>query len=693
MKLLRKIHPGSFITCGYKVITGFVLKFSGRWLMAHEMIGRDISLKKKSNGSKKKPETPMLQWGGTLILLIALLAHRPAQAQVSLYFELEKNGFLDCTDSSLLFIDSTRQVPLQAIPKQRFARLHNLAKPQSFAKGYRYDYWLKLVIHNPTKDTLDLLFTTGLHHSVVLYRDIYNQLVELYETREEYLPNQRLFRYDDQYIPIRFLPGTQYQLYIKVNDYPKKDFVLKPRLVSYLWENHHKVKAFYDEYIYLINNGIIISILLFVTLFVLTFYILDQQKYYLYYGFYTASIALFNLWEYEHSPYFHVLFSYLPFLKYTGNSNIYILLTQISYYLFIHHFLELNEKLPRLGLIFRWVIRTLLVVLIVDILVLFVFRRLDWSDSLYWFFQGVFPILNIILLIMIFRIKGKIARNIKIGSTFLMLGGFTGFMTQWFSHQTYIILRIEPSIVFALGTVIEIFFFSIAIGSRSYHIQKEQNSLFKAIKESELRTLRSQINPHFVFNSLNSIKSYILTHRSLEAAEYLTDFSMLMRSILQHSKAQLISLTDELETAVLYIKLEKLRFEDNFEFIYELDESIDTDEILAPPMLLQPYIENAIKHGLMNKQEKRVLALKIKQLADSIEIIIDDNGIGREQASLLRKNIPKYKSMGMNINDERIKLLSQANDLHIQIMIEDKKSDGGIALGTKVTIHIPTSKY
>jgi sensor histidine kinase YesM len=488
---------------------------------------------------------------------------------------------------------------------------------------------------------------------------------------------------------MRFLPGTYYQLYIKVNDYPKKDFILTPKLVSYFWENHHKVKAFYDEYIYLINNGFIISILFFIALFVLTFYILDRQKYYLYYGFYTTSIALFNLWEYEHSPYFHILFSYLPFLKYTGNSNIYILLTQISYFLFIYEFLELKEKFPHIGIVFRRVIRVLLVFLVLDIIALFIFRRLDWSDSFYWLFQAVFPVLNIVLLIMIFGIRGKIARNIKIGSTFLMLGGFTGFMTQWFSHESYILLRIEPSIIFVLGTLLEIFFFSIAIGSRSYHIQKEQNSLFKAIKESELRTLRSQINPHFVFNSLNSIKSYILTHRSIEAAEYLTDFSVLMRSILQHSKEQLISLTDELETAVLYVKLEKLRFEDNFEFIYELDSRIDTDEILTPPMLLQPYIENAIKHGLMNKHEKRVLELKIRQLTSSIEIIIEDNGIGREQASLLRKNIPKYQSMGMNINDERIKLLSQANDLHIQIMIEDKKSGEGIPLGTKVTIHIP----
>jgi LytS/YehU family sensor histidine kinase len=211
----------------------------------------------------------------------------------------------------------------------------------------------------------------------------------------------------------------------------------------------------------------------------------------------------------------------------------------------------------------------------------------------------------------------------------------------------------------------------------------------KAVKESELRTLRSQINPHFVFNSLNSIKSYILQDRSLEASEYLTDFSTLMRSILQHSKEKFISLRDELETAILYIKLEKLRFEDGFQFLYEIQENIDTDEILIPPMLLQPYIENAIKHGLMNKEGNRNLKLSVMAENEQIIISIDDDGIGREQASLLRKNSPKHQSMGINVNKERVELLSLTNDLHIYINIIDKKLPNGSVDGTKVMIYLP----
>ena len=148
-------------------------------------------------------------------------------------------------------------------------------------------------------------------------------------------------------------------------------------------------------------------------------------------------------------------------------------------------------------------------------------------------------------------------------------------------------------------------------------------------------------------------------------------------------------MTDELETALLYIKLEKLRFEEGFSLIYELQESIDTDEILIPPMLLQPYIENAIKHGLMNKEGNRGLKLSIIRDKEQIIISIDDNGIGREQASLIHQNSIKHQSMGMSINKERVELLKQTNDLHIMINIIDKKLPDGRSDGTKVMIFLP----
>lgn len=611
-------------------------------------------------------------------------------SQIELQKTPEKETFVNCSSEASLFIDSSATLTLHEITQQKFQRLVNYSISKSLIKGYRYNYWLKFSVENISNDTLDLLLTTGLHQSTQLFIVKDKKLVKIGEAQEKFSKKQRPFRSDDQYIPIRFLPKSSYLFYAKINDYPREDFLIQVVLCSRFTANLHKLNAFYDEYIYLIAYGFLIAVLFFVALFVFMFYLLDRQIYYLYYAAYTISIGLFNLWEYEHSPYIHLIFNQLQFLKFTGNSNIYVLLTHIFYFLFIFEFLELKNHFPLLAKIFRWVVISLSIILIVDVFVLFVLKRLDWSTKVYWIFQDIFPVLNIVLLFMIFRAKGRVARNIQIGSTFLMIGGLAGFLTHYFDNSQFILLRIDPSLLFAAGTLLEVFFFSIAIGIKSYNIQKEQKSLNKSIMESELRTLRSQINPHFVFNSLNSIKSYILTHRSTEASEYLTDFSTLMRSILQYSKEQLISLDNELETTLLYISLERRRFEENFLFNYELDAEIDTEEIMIPPMLLQPYIENAIKHGLMNKDGFRILSLRISTEGKSfIRIEIEDNGIGREQASLLRKNTPKHQSMGMGINDERIHLLGQSNDFFIDVRIEDKKSDSNNSEGTKVIIRIP----
>ncbi|MFN3852652.1 MAG: histidine kinase [Spirosomataceae bacterium] len=632
------------------------------------------------------------------VILLVFFYSQNLFGQILLTDKFKNEAILDCSVQSQVFVDSTKQLLLESVDKQRFVSLKSFLVNQPFISEYKNSYWIKLRIENPTTDTLNVLFTTGIHYETQLYQRSNQGFALVGVASERFLPNQRLFRSDDRYIPIRFLPNERKDFLAKVEDIPKLKFELKPQVVSINYENSLKTKAFYDEYSYILINGFIISILFFVSIFVFGLYLLNRQKFYVYYAAYTFSIFLFFLWEYENSTYFHVFFSYLPFLKFTGNSNIYIFLTHIFYFLFVIEFLEIDKKTPFYAKILKSTAIGFTVFLAVDLIIIFVFRRLDWSFYIYYAFQLLFPILNITLLAIVYRQKGKLALFVKLGSTCLMLGGLAGFLTTLlgFEEHELVLFRISPSYMFDLGVFLEIIFFSTAIGYRTYELYQEQDELSKAIHESELRTLRSQINPHFVFNSLNSIKSYILKHRAVEASEYLTDFSTLMRSILQHSKEQLITLKDELETALLYVKLEQLRFEEGFEFIYECDENIDIEEVVIPPMLLQPYIENAIKHGLMNRAGERVLKLQVSlnksekrnQKQEIIQITIEDNGIGREAASLLRKNTPKYQSMGMNINNERVELLNQTNDLAMNIKIIDKKTESGDALGTKVLITI-----
>ncbi|WP_435356084.1 histidine kinase [Emticicia sp. SJ17W-69] len=605
--------------------------------------------------------------------------------------KLNDEGFIDASKKTTLFIDSTSKISLENIDNQVFTNLSNF-KFEQFSFSYsQYNFWLKLTVINPTDSLINILFTTGIHKSMDVFMKVRGQYQKIQEVKQEWLPDKRPFRFDEKYVPLTFQPNKTYQLLIKVREHPQLYFKLNPTFVSYDWEYEDKVRAFFDEYFILTQDGLYISVLVFVAIYMFIMFFVEGKKYYVYYGFYLFFLVLFSFWAIEHSPYTIIIFSYFPALKFSGNNNTYLLITNIFYFLFHYEFLELPKIAPKFSKVLVFYIKVLISLLIVDTFVNFVLEDYSLGGKIWILTQPIIAIFGIYGTIQLYKLKGPLLRYIQIGSTVLVLGAIFGFLEQLLliKPANNVIMRLAPSIPFNIGVLIELFCFSTALGYKTWLTQRDRNHLMKSVKESELRTLRSQINPHFVFNSLNSIKSQILQDRSLEASEYLTDFATLMRSILQFSKEKFISLSDELETAVLYIKLEKLRFEEGFDFHYELQEGIDTDEILIPPMLLQPYIENAIKHGLMNKEGNRSLTLSVTLENHQVVISIDDNGIGRERASLLIKNSPKHQSMGININKERIELLSLTNDLHIHINIIDKKLPDGNAAGTKVIIYLP----
>ncbi|WP_136481557.1 histidine kinase [Cognatitamlana onchidii] len=217
--------------------------------------------------------------------------------------------------------------------------------------------------------------------------------------------------------------------------------------------------------------------------------------------------------------------------------------------------------------------------------------------------------------------------------------------------------------------------------------------MFKYIKEQRLannllalRGLRSQMNPHFIFNALNSVNSFIASSDERTANKYLTDFSLLMRAVLENSEEDFISLEKEIELLQLYIKLEHFRFQDKFEYHIIVDENIKTREFVIPPMLLQPYIENAVWHGLRYKKNKGILEVKILETkGDEIKIIITDNGIGREKSQALKTaHQEKHKSKGMGNIKKRVAILNDMYKGKVDVEVADLNED--VDIGTKVTV-------
>jgi hypothetical protein len=238
-------------------------------------------------------------------------------------------------------------------------------------------------------------------------------------------------------------------------------------------------------------------------------------------------------------------------------------------------------------------------------------------------------------------------------------------------------------------TILGIVFLIFRLRVNHVRHEAEMTAEFNSrIAQLELNSLRAQMHPHFIFNSLNSIKSFIAENEPRTATRYLNKFSQLIRSILNNSQHARIDLRSELHALKLYLELEQMRFEKSFDLSIDIDPTIDQDEVTIPPMILQPYAENAIWHGLMHKEGERRLIISISKEDDGLKAIIKDNGIGREAARALKsKSATKHRSLGMKITEEILQRTRSDGSSGIQV--SDLVDDTGHACGTEVAITIP----
>ncbi len=410
-------------------------------------------------------------------------------------------------------------------------------------------------------------------------------------------------------------------------------------------------------------------------IFFLTFFIIfsyTKKAEFLYYALYIFFSAFFlvRLFSPSYQSFIGTLFGY-------GTVLVSQVLINLFYMLFGMYYLDTKRIYPKLHLAMRSIV-SILIVLIV--LFIYMHYAAEYSISnkildIQRFMMSLFGIFSMIYLLV--NAKDRLATFLVVGSFIYMVGA----LLYMFTLYKYFMV---------IGSTLEIIIFSLGLAYKIKQEYETRLALQFKVSQKEMSALRAQMNPHFIFNSLNSIQHLILNNDKVSALKYLSSFGKLARNVLESSNEALVTLTDEIETIRSYLELESLRFDNGFEYSIEIDKALDTDNIEVPLLLIQPFVENAIVHGLLPKKEgAKKLGLRFEKVGSVLTFEIDDNGVGRmARKGRDRSATFERKSRGIEIAQKRLKMIHKDRRVKSSIEIIDKYDLGGNPSGTKIIIRI-----
>jgi sensor histidine kinase YesM len=345
----------------------------------------------------------------------------------------------------------------------------------------------------------------------------------------------------------------------------------------------------------------------------------------------------------------------------------------MSYVLFVKHFLDTRVHLPLLNKVLTGVAIALGAFIAIDTVLLLVDPYFAWQSTMMYgqrYVMAAFALLGVVYLVV--KAKGNL-RLFIIAGTLSYAGG---------AVTTMLLFKLSYMII---GSMVEIIIFALGLSYKIRSINRDKLRIEREANQVRLSALRAQMNPHFIFNSLNSIQHLISKNDKEGALRYLSRFSIMLRQVLENSINVNIPIKDEIELLRIYLELESLRFDQSFKYHIQVDDNLDVHNLEIPILLLQPYVENAIVHGLLPRKEgPRELNITFTDREKFVLCRIQDTGIGRE-AAMARKHALKITrpSRGMELNRQRLGLLSNGADLETLVHITDS------AEGTLVEINIP----
>ncbi len=416
----------------------------------------------------------------------------------------------------------------------------------------------------------------------------------------------------------------------------------------------------------------------------LLIFLQNGKKVYLYYCLYLLAFFAFFATHFFPDNVRAKVFGYVTLPVY--------FLTYAAFYSFGRVILETKTRLPKWDHYFK-----IATIVSLGLSVLFFLIQLFFGSEFQLNFVKVIGPLNSLFVV----VASLAMLKIKLPSaTYFCIGTliFTGLASITLSRffvgiEPFYKIQVTPLLFIYIGALIQAMVFAFIIGLSVKRIELQNKSAevklafkYKELEELKMTALQSQMNPHFLFNSLNSINNFVLKSEVEKASDYITKFSRLIRVILKSSTSLTVPFSEELGILSLYVKLEQMRINGGFEYIVKIDEDIRLEDIKVPPLFLQPFIENSIWHGLTHIEGEKKISLTISKEGNNIICEIVDNGIGIDKArEQSHKRIDRRKFFGTQATENRIQLLYKKTNVDIKVTDISTKSSSG----TKVRITFP----
>lgn len=620
-----------------------------------------------------------------------------------------------------------------------------------FHKGVRnlaraHEVWFRLHIRNTGPVDSSITLFIGWHDYMYWYRqDAAQQYTRLSQTGLM-LDKTGVERWDHYGLHVSIPAQSTQTFYLHIISKTYNESELMPVLL-----NSRQYQLFRDQQLHAYRKEAMVIFLLLGMLFVflsiaIINYIQLPDRSYLFFAAYILGLILFFALRLEIKPFQLSFFYRWPMLKYYWNTPALIFCFYFMPVVFGNFFLNMRQRYPFMQRIFTIVALIAAAIILIGLLcAAYQLYHIPGIIYTYVYLCTLIPMLIIFIALARRSRHHPLVRFFLLGTLTFYVSSLTSFLLQvradgW---QNALGQLSEPSNLLIIGILLQAMFFLAGLSYRNKLVHNErtktQELLIKQLNknkelqrklneqleelvkeqtteilrkkqeleeqrklqmdieydkkltEIELKAIRAQINPHFIFNCLNSIQLFVMQKDYEYAQKYLSDFSYLIRKTLDFSRRNFISLADEIMYLNTYLGLEKMRFENKMEYEIIVDPNIATAETEVPAMLLQPYVENAVKHGMINPREPiGKLSIRFNLTgADILECIIEDNGIGIARSKELRTLPKHHQSSGMEISFNRAELLNKMYNTGIYIEIIDKSAHNFEESGTIVKIFIP----